>query len=212
MEGGRTAGEEEAQGGRPSGRQGLSRNTEEMSWGIKGDHSGGRDARRGADAKGQSGQRSAGTGGDHEGEGRAHGCPRVTVPEGAHIAGHRVATGVLHEESACTDRQPHHAVHLPGQGVVNGDLELGEGDREGVWNWGGGPGLCPALAWLRPINLARQTKVIQNNYHHPCTPSAAALSLLPCAPPPVGSPPPGARPRHLPPAPPPPGSRAPTSG
>lgn len=43
----------------------------------------------------------------------------------AHIAGHNFATGVPHEVNVFADRQPHHPVHFPPQGVINDHLELG---------------------------------------------------------------------------------------
>lgn len=42
----------------------------------------------------------------------------------AHIAGYSCATGVLHEENVFADRKPHHPIHFPPQGVINGHLEL----------------------------------------------------------------------------------------
>lgn len=86
---------------------------------------------------------------------RDAGCPwvskREAVTEGTHIAGHSVALGVLHEEGAFADRQPHHVIHLPPQGVVNDDLELGQGSREGVGHGEASPPSCcslPADPWV----------------------------------------------------------------
>lgn len=48
------------------------------------------------------------------------------LSNGAHIAGHNCAIGIFHKVNVFADRQPHHPIHFPPQGVINGHLELGE--------------------------------------------------------------------------------------
>lgn len=66
-----------------------------------------------------------------------------TFIEWAHIAGHNCATGVLHKENVFADWKPHHPIHFPPQGIINGHLELG---------WKGQSGHGSQQAFSKPIH------------------------------------------------------------
>lgn len=67
--------------------------------------------------------------------------------ERAYITGHNCAIRVPHVENVVADWQPHHPIHFPPQGVINGHLEL-------VWE--GQIGHGSQQAFLKPTHHTRQ--------------------------------------------------------